>query len=82
MNYVVHFCKNPDCNNCWIDKDKTHVKTVPPKWKYCKECCKNLVLILTNKNLREKLMKIFNQRYQTRGKIESLYKVIGKHKGD
>ena len=39
MNYVVHFCKNPDCNNCWIDKDKTHVKTVPPKWKYCKECC-------------------------------------------
>lgn len=42
MNYVVHFCKNPDCNNCWIDKDKTHVKTVPPKWKYCKECCKKL----------------------------------------
>ena len=42
MNYVVHFCKNPDCNNCWVDKDKTHVKTVPPKWKYCKECCKKL----------------------------------------
>ena len=42
MNYVVHFCKNPDCNNCWIDKDKTHVKTVPPKWKYCKECCRKL----------------------------------------
>ena len=60
MNYVVHFCKNPDCNNCWIDKDKTHVKTVPPKWKYCKECCKKLGIdfnkqkpeIKVNKNIQ------------------------------
>ncbi len=42
MMYVVHFCKNPKCNNCWIDKDLTKVGTYPPKWKYCPECCKKL----------------------------------------
>ena len=31
MNYVVHYCKNKNCNNAWIDKDLTHVKTFPPK---------------------------------------------------
>lgn len=40
--YVVHYCHNKECNNCWIDKDITNVKTVPPKWKYCKECAENL----------------------------------------
>lgn len=38
MNYVVHFCKNPMCNNCWIDKDLTNVRSFPPRWKYCTEC--------------------------------------------
>lgn len=38
MNYVVHFCKNPECNNCWIDEDKTNVITYPPKYLYCPEC--------------------------------------------
>lgn len=42
MAYVVHFCKNTECNNCWIDKDITQVSTYPPKWKYCKECCAKL----------------------------------------
>lgn len=42
MKYVIHFCKNKDCNNCWIDKDLTNAKTEPPKWKLCKECCKKL----------------------------------------
>lgn len=41
-NFVLHFCKNPDCNNGWVDVDETNVKTIPPKWKYCKECCKLL----------------------------------------
>lgn len=40
MNYVLHICKNKECNNGWIDKDLTQVSTIPPKWKYCKECCK------------------------------------------
>lgn len=40
--YVVHYCHNKECNNCWIDKDVTNVKTVPPKWKYCEECSENL----------------------------------------
>lgn len=41
-NFVLHFCKNPDCNNGWLDVDETNVKTIPPKWKYCRECCKLL----------------------------------------
>ena len=41
-NFVLHFCKNPDCNVGWLDTDETNVKTIPPKWKYCKECCKLL----------------------------------------
>ncbi|MBP5596330.1 MAG: hypothetical protein J6Y02_13165 [Pseudobutyrivibrio sp.] len=50
MDYVVHYCKNKDglpgepepCNNAWIDEDLTNVQTVPPQWKYCRECCKKL----------------------------------------
>jgi len=38
--YVVHYC--PNCNNCWIDEDKTNCKDRPPKWKLCRECCKKL----------------------------------------
>ena len=41
-NFVLHFCKNPDCNVGWLDTDETNVKTIPPKWKYCRECCKLL----------------------------------------
>lgn len=41
-NFVLHFCKNPDCNAGWLDTDETNVKTIPPKWKYCRECCKIL----------------------------------------
>ena len=41
-NFVIHFCKNPDCNVGWLDTDETNVKTIPPKWKYCRECCKLL----------------------------------------
>lgn len=36
--YVIHFCRNKECNNAWIDEDLTNVKTFPPQWKYCKEC--------------------------------------------
>lgn len=42
MNYVLHECKNPDCNNGWIDKNLTNVTMYPPKWKYCKDCCNKL----------------------------------------
>lgn len=38
--YVIHFCKNPECNNCWIDLDLTNAQTRPPQWKYCDECCR------------------------------------------
>lgn len=42
MNYVMHFCRNKECNNGWVDKDLTGATTIPPKWKYCKECAKKL----------------------------------------
>jgi hypothetical protein len=51
MNYVVHYCKNPECNNCWIDKDVTNVKTYPPTWKYCEECCKKLGIDFNNQSV-------------------------------
>ena len=40
--YVIHFCRNKECNNGWIDEDLTHAVTVPPKWKYCRECAEKL----------------------------------------
>lgn len=42
MNNVVHFCKNRQCNNAWIDKDLTKAKSRPPQWKYCRECCERM----------------------------------------
>lgn len=26
MNYVMHVCRNPKCNNGWVDKDLTDVQ--------------------------------------------------------
>ena len=40
--YVAHVCKNPSCNNIWIDIDLTNAKNRPPRWKYCEDCCKKL----------------------------------------
>ena len=62
MNYVMHFCRNKKCNNGWIDKDLTNVKTHPPQWKYCRECAKKLGIDYeaqtTTSNLTEKELKI------------------------
>ena len=38
MDYVIHVCKNPNCNNCWIDEDRYNAQDRPPQWKYCSEC--------------------------------------------
>lgn len=42
MNYVMHFCRNKECNNGWTDKDLTDARINPPDWKYCKECAEKL----------------------------------------
>lgn len=42
MSYVMHICRNPKCNNGWVDKDLTNAKSYPPDWKYCRECCEKL----------------------------------------
>jgi ABC-type phosphate/phosphonate transport system substrate-binding protein len=55
MNYVNHFCKNSKCNNNWLDVDVTNAKTIPPKWKYCKECCKSLGIEFDSQTYKSKL---------------------------
>jgi hypothetical protein len=35
--YIVHFCKNTQCNNAWLDEDLTKARK-PPQWKYCEAC--------------------------------------------
>ena len=42
MNYVMHFYRNKECNNGWVDKDLTYATVNPPNWKYCKECAEKL----------------------------------------
>lgn len=42
MNYVMHICRYPKCNNGWIDKDLTDARVNPPSWKYCRECAEKL----------------------------------------
>ena len=49
MNYVMHFCRNKECNKGWIDKDLTHATVNPPDWKYCKECAKSWALTMMHK---------------------------------
>ena len=58
--YVVHYC--PKCNNAWLDLDLTNVKTYPPQWKLCKECCKKLGID-------------FNKQKPTSGKIKNTTKI-------
>lgn len=79
MNYVLHFCRNRECNNAWIDKDLTHSQNIPPKWKYCRKCAEKLGINyntqtpdsnltekeLTHKNkLRERIKKANETRLQ------------------
>lgn len=40
MIFVLHFCKNKQCNNGELDEDILRSKK-PPTWKYCKECVSN-----------------------------------------
>lgn len=38
QSYVVHYCKNSKCNNCFIDVDLYDAQNKPPKHKYCLDC--------------------------------------------
>lgn len=72
MVYVVHFCKNKECNNCWIDEDLTNAKTYPPKWKYCAECCEKYGVVNPEtppkKKLSEKQIETLNKHKFTKRK--------------
>ena len=74
MNYVMHFCRNSRlsersknyCNNGWIDKDLTNVKSYAPDWKYCRECCEKLGIDYDKQtptsNLAENELKEYERR--------------------
>ena len=66
MNYVLHICRNKKCNNGWIDKDLTGVKSYPPKWKYCKECADRLNIDFNSQtqtsNLTKKELESMNKK--------------------
>ncbi len=36
--YVLHACKNHNCNEGWLDIDEYNAKVKPPKWRYCPTC--------------------------------------------
>lgn len=38
LPYVTHFCRNDNCNNCWLAPDETNVTSRPPRHKYCLDC--------------------------------------------
>lgn len=42
MDYVVHYCKNKNCNNAFVAEDYTKVRDIPPHWRLCPDCCKEL----------------------------------------
>lgn len=66
MNYVMHICHNPKCNNGWIDKDLTRRTTFPPDWKYCRECCEKMGIDYDaqtpDSNLSKKELEIKNKK--------------------
>lgn len=35
--YITHFCKNPKCNNIFLDKD-IYKRNAPQSWRYCLDC--------------------------------------------
>ena len=77
----MHFCRNKKCNNGWIDKDLTKVITIPPSWKYCRECCEKLGInfdsqTLTNNLSKEELEFLEKKKEQARKMRE---KVLLKH---
>ena len=55
MNYVIHFCRNKNCNNCWLDKDLTNAQSRPPAWKYCESCCNEMGINFDNQVYKSKL---------------------------
>lgn len=67
--FVVHFCKNPKCNNAWIDEDLTNAKTRPPQWKYCKDCCEkygytNPKIPPKRKNATERIQRLEKYKFK------------------
>lgn len=66
MNYVMHICRNKKCNNGWIDKDLTRCTSIPPSWKYCRDCAEKLGIDYDaqtpESNLTEKEIKLKTEK--------------------
>lgn len=40
MDYVTHTCRRCEC--AFVAEDFTKVKDIPPRWRLCPDCCKEL----------------------------------------
>ncbi len=40
MDYVTHTCQRCEC--AFVAEDFTKVKDIPPHWRLCPDCCKEL----------------------------------------
>lgn len=76
MNYVMHICRNPKCNNGWIDKDLTNARVNPPSWKYCRECAEKLGIDYDaqtpESNLTEKELAFKNKQREKMKKVNEI----------
>jgi hypothetical protein len=36
--YVIHFCKNKQCDSGWLAPDEYGVRSLPPRHLYCDDC--------------------------------------------
>ncbi len=72
MNYVAHICKNKDCNNIFIAEDYTKVKDIPPRWRYCQDCCKSLGLNYEKQTPKNNRTPAENKRFEKLATIGKL----------
>lgn len=76
MNYVMHFCRNKQCNKGWIDLDLTNARVNPPSWKYCRECAEKLGIDYdsqtTTSNLTEKELVFKNKQREKMKKANEI----------
>ena len=82
MDYVIHFCKNKECNNAFIAVDYTKVKDVPSHWRLCPDCCKKLDIDYGKQrpwNMRTEKQKEFYKKFAEMGKQNlQKYKALNK----
>lgn len=62
MDYVSHTCKK--CNCAFVAEDYTNCQDIPPHWRYCLECCKELGINYDKQKPWTNRTKEENERYK------------------